>query len=108
LKLSPFDSLNHLSYQALAGANFHLKRYAEACEAARRAVELNPSFSVPYAYLAAALICSGRNQEARTAAQSVLKLDPTFTIRRFSVTVGVNPEVFSSFANAWREAGLPE
>jgi len=38
----------------------------------------------------------------------VLKLDPSFTIRRFSVTVGVNPEVFSAFANAWREAGLPE
>jgi tetratricopeptide (TPR) repeat protein len=108
LKLSPFDSQNHLSYQALAGANFHLKRYAEACEAARRAVELNPSFSVPYAYLTAALICLGRDQEARTAAQSVLKLDPSFTIRRFSVTVGVNPEVFSAFANAWREAGLPE
>ncbi|UPK32381.1 hypothetical protein IVB18_29385 [Bradyrhizobium sp. 186] len=68
LKLSPFDSLNHLSYQALAGANFHLKQYAEACEAARRAVELSPSFSVPYAYLAVALICSGRDQDARTAA----------------------------------------
>jgi TolB-like protein len=108
LKLSPFDSQNHLSYQALAGANFHLKRYAEACEAARRAVELNPSFSVPYAYLTAALICSGRDQEARTAAQSVLKLDPSFTIRRFSATVGVKPEVFLAFANAWREAGLPE
>jgi len=108
LKLSPFDTQNHLSYQALAGANFHLKRYAEACEAARRAVELNPSFSVPYAYLTAALICSGRDQEARTAAQSVLKLDPSFTIRRFSATVGVKPEVFLAFANAWREAGLPE
>jgi TolB-like protein len=108
LKLSPFDSQNHLSYQALAGANFHLKRYAEACEAARRAVELSPSFSVPYAYLAAALICSGRDQEARSAAQSVLKLDPSFTIRRFSATVGVKPEVFLAFANAWREAGLPE
>jgi TolB-like protein/Tfp pilus assembly protein PilF len=108
LRVSPFDSQNHLSYQALAGANFHLKRYAEACEAARRAVELNPSFSVPYAYLTAALICSGRDQEARTAAQSVLKLDPSFTIRRFSATVEVKPEVFLAFANAWREAGLPE
>jgi tetratricopeptide (TPR) repeat protein len=108
LKLSPFDSLNQLSYQALAGANFHLKRYAEACEAARRAVELNPSFSVPYAYLTAGLICSGRNQEARTAAQSVLKLDPSFSIGRFSVIVGVNTEVFLAFAKAWREAGLPE
>jgi TolB-like protein len=108
LKLSPFDSLNHLSYQALAGANFHLKRYPEACEAARRAVELNPSFSVPHAYHAAALICSGRDQEARIAAQSVLKLEPRFTIQRFAMTVAVNPEVFSAFANAWRVVGLPE
>jgi TolB-like protein/Tfp pilus assembly protein PilF len=108
LKLSPFDSLTYLSYQGLAGANFHLGRYDEACAAARRAAEFNPGFSVPYAYLAAALVGLGRMAEARAAAQSVLKLDPNFTIRRFSVTVGVNPEVFSGFASAWREAGLPE
>jgi TolB-like protein/Tfp pilus assembly protein PilF len=108
LKLSPFDSLNYLSYQGLAGANFHLKRYDEAHLVAKRAVELNPGFSVPYAYLAAALVRLGRLPEARAAAQSVLKLDPSFTIRRFSVVVGVNPEVFDPFADAWRAAGLPE
>ena len=108
LKLSPFDSLNYLSYQGLAGANFHLKQYDEAYVSARRAVEINPGFSVPYAYLTAALVRLGRDEEARIAAQSVLKLDPSFTIRRFSVIVGVNPEVFSAFADAWREAGLPQ
>jgi len=108
LKLSPFDSLNYLSYQALAGANFNLKRYDEAYVSARRAVEFNPRFSVPCAYLTAALVRLGRDEESRVAAQSVLKLDPTFTISRFSVIVGVNPEVFSAFADAWREAGLPE
>jgi TolB-like protein len=108
LKLSPFDSLNFLSYQALAGANFHLKQYDEAHVSARRAVELNPGFSVPYAYLTAALVRLGRDEEARITAQSLLKLNPSFTIGRFSVTVGVNPEVFSAFADAWREAGLPE
>ena len=41
-------------------------------------------------------------------ARAYMKLDPSFTIRRFSATVGVNPEVFLAFANAWREAGLPE
>jgi TolB-like protein len=108
LKLSPFDALNYLSYQALAGANFHLERYDEAHVSARRAVEFNPTFSVPYAYLTAALVRLGRDEEARIAAQSVLKLDPSFTIGRFSVTVGVTPEVFSAFADAWRQAGLPE
>jgi hypothetical protein len=30
LRLSPFDSLNYLSYQALSGANFHLVEAADA------------------------------------------------------------------------------
>jgi TolB-like protein len=94
LKVSPFDSLNHLSYQALAGANFQLGRYDEAHQAARHAVELNPGFSVPYTYLAATLVRLGRKDEAGAAVRSVLKLDPSFTVGRFSVTVGVNPEVF--------------
>jgi TolB-like protein len=108
LKLSPFDTLNHLSYLGIAGANFQLQRYAEACAAARRAMELNPTFSVPYAYLTAALVGLGRMEESRAAAQSLLRLDPNFSIRRFSVTVGVNPTVFSAFSEAWRKAGLPE
>lgn len=107
LKISPFDPLNYLSYQGLAGGHFNLKQYEEAYMAARRAVELNPSFSVPYAYLAAALVRLGRDEEARGASKSLLRLDPTFTVDRFSVTVGVTPKVFSVFAEAWREAGLP-
>jgi TolB-like protein/tetratricopeptide (TPR) repeat protein len=108
LKLSPFDSLNYLAYQGLAGANFHLGFYDRAYQAARRAIEFNPSFSVPYVYLAAALARLSREEDARNAAQSVLRLDPSFTIGRFSVIVGVNPDVFAEFADAWRKAGLPE
>jgi tetratricopeptide (TPR) repeat protein len=108
LKVSPFDSLNHLSYLGLAGANFHLKRYEEAFAAARRAVELNPHFSVPYAYLTAALIRLGRYEAAKASAQSILRLEPSFTIQRFAVIVGVNEGVFSEFADTWRQAGLPE
>jgi tetratricopeptide (TPR) repeat protein len=108
LKLSPFDSLNVLSYQALAGASFHRERYDEACAWARRAVEANPGFSIPYAYLTAALVRLGRDEDARTAARSLLQLNPSFTVRGFSMTVGVNHEVFSAFADAWHQAGLPE
>jgi TolB-like protein len=108
LQLSPFDALNYLSYQALAGANFHLARYELACAAAQRAVELNPQFSVPQAYLAASLVALGRDEEARAAARTILELDPGFTIGRFGVTVGLNPDVFGEFAQAWRRVGLPE
>ncbi len=108
LRLSPFDSLNYLSFQALAGANFHAGRFDEAEAAARRAVESNPHFSVPYAYLSAALVRLGRLAEARQAAQQLQARDPGFTVRRFATTVGVVPAVFDSFAAAWRAAGLPD
>ena len=107
LEVSPFDSLRYLSYQAISGANFNLGRYSEAAAAGRHAVEANPSFSVPYAYLAAALVTAGQMDDARRAAQALLELDPRFRISRFQVTVGVNPSVFSGFAGAWEKAGLP-
>lgn len=108
LKLSPFDSLNYLSYVALAGANFRLGRYELAHAWARRAVEANPDFSVPYAYLAAALVRLGREADARDTVRMLLKLDPGFTIARYRVVVGVNAEVFDDFAQAWRQAEVPE
>ncbi len=107
LQLSPFDPLI-LAYQGLACANFHLERYEEACSAARRAIESNSEFSVPYTYLTAALVRLGKLEEAKSTARTVLERDPAFSIRRFAVTVGVAPEVFSGFADAWRAAGLPE
>jgi hypothetical protein len=38
----------------------------------------------------------------------VTALDPSFTIRRFAVTVGFEPTVFARLANSWQAAGLPE
>jgi TolB-like protein/tetratricopeptide (TPR) repeat protein len=108
LRLSPFDSLGHLAYQGLAGAYFQLGQFGEAHDAAYRAIELNPTFSVPHQYLTAALVRLGRLKEATDAAATVLRLDPSFTIGRFSAIVGVNPSGFSAFADAWRQAGLPE
>ncbi len=108
LELSPFDSLNYLSYLALAGASFRLGRYDGAQAWARRAVEANPTFSVPYAYLAAALARLGRADEAKAVVAALLALDPGFSIARYRVTVGVNAEVFDDFGGAWRRAGMPD
>ena len=108
LSLSPFDSLNYLSYLALAGAHYRLARWEAAGAWARRAVDANPGFSVPYAYLAAALVRLGRGEEARAAVAALLARDPGFSITRYRVTVGVNAEVFDDFSQAWRGAGMPE
>jgi len=106
LRHSPFDALN--SYLALSVAHFHAGRYTEACNAARRAAESYPTFSVPQALLAAALARLGRNEEARIATRHVRSLDSSFSIERYSLSVGLVPAVFSAFADAWRDAGLPD
>jgi hypothetical protein len=62
---------------------------------------------VSRAFLTAILIRLGREEEAKIEAQRVIALDPTFTIRRFSVTVDIEPAVFMPLADAWRAAGLP-
>jgi adenylate cyclase len=106
IKLSPFDTSN--SYLALAVAYFHIKNHEGSREAAQRAVEANPAFSVPRVLHSAALMRLDRRSEAIAEAQRVRELDPTFTIRNWSVTVGIVPEIFSLFADALRDAGIPD
>jgi TolB-like protein/Tfp pilus assembly protein PilF len=107
LRLSPFDNLIYISYNALAVAAFQQRRYQDARDAARRGIESNPSFSVPHLFLTAALVRMGQADKARLEAKRVLALDPTFSVRKFSATVGLVSSVFEPFADAWREAGLP-
>jgi TolB-like protein/Tfp pilus assembly protein PilF len=108
LRLSPFDSLNYLSLNALAISYLYTKRYEESCDAALRSVLSNPRFSISRLFLTAALVGVGRLEEALEEAKRVMTLDPVFTIRRYSVTAGFEPAVFSVLADAWRTAGLPD
>jgi len=108
IRLSPFDKLNYLSYNALAISYFCAGLFEEAHDAARRSVQLNPRFYVCHLFLAAALVGLGRLDQAQREAQNVLALDPTFAIGRFAVTVGFEPVVFTPLAAAWEKAGLPK
>jgi TolB-like protein len=107
LRLSPFDPLNFVSCNALAISYLHLREFGRAYEAATRSVQTNPRFSVSRAFLTAALVQLGRGDEAKREARQVLALDPTFSIKRFSVTVDIEPSVFAPIAQAWKQAGLP-
>jgi tetratricopeptide (TPR) repeat protein len=108
IRLSPFDFLNYLAYNALAVAYFHETDFEKAFEAASKSVQFNPRFSVSRAFLTAALVGLGRTSEAKAEALRVLALDPEFSIRQFSVTVGIEPRVYGPLSAAWEAAGLPE
>ena len=49
----------------------------------------------------------GRIEEATDETRRLLDLDSAFSIRRFSVTVDIEPAVFLPIAEAWQQAGLP-
>jgi adenylate cyclase len=108
LRLGPFDSLRWRANHALAVAYFHDKRYADAVDAARSAIDVNPVYSLPRAFLVAALVRLGRAEEAKVMAKTVLERDPSFTIHGTALYAELEPAVFRPFAEAWREAGLPE
>ena len=88
---------------AIAVTELYANRFGEALKAAARAVEANPSFSVPHVLQTIALARLGRIEEAKSAAERVLNLDPTFTMPVWSVTVRKNPAVFDPMAQAWSE-----
>jgi hypothetical protein len=47
------------------------------------------------------LVELGRTEEARLSAAEVLRLDPTFSMPVWSVTIRKNPAVFDPMARAW-------
>jgi adenylate cyclase len=108
LRLNPFDSLNYLAHNALAISYFQRGQYADARDAARRSIQSNPHFGMSHAFLAAALLRLGCNEEAKAEAQEAVTNDPNFSIGRFSVAAGFESTVFAPFAEAWRKVGIPE
>jgi TolB-like protein len=101
LRLSPFGDTS--SYLALSIAYFNTKRYAEARDSALRASATNPRFSIPYILLTASLVRLGRLEEAKVTMHIVVELNPSFTMAQWSATVGIVPDVFRPFADAWHE-----
>ena len=100
IRLSPFDFLNYLAYNALSLAYFHTNDVEQAFEAATKSVQINPRFGVSRAFLTAALVGLGRIAEARAEAQRVLALQPGFSVKQFAVTVGIEPRVYKPLAAA--------
>lgn len=109
LRLSPFDPLIYLPYVGLAYAHFAAGRFQEAAAAARLASQSNPRFSVPHMLHAAALAVLGRREEARTAVQRLLELEPGTNVATVILSARcVNPNHIHALEDALRRAGLPE
>ena len=108
LRLSPLDPWRSSAFFAFAVAKFHRGRYEEAAADARKSIQSSPSFSIPYATLAASLVMLGRLQEAKAAAARVLELQTGFRYSRFLISVNCEPTLATALSEAFKAAGLPE
>jgi TolB-like protein len=108
MRLSPFDPWLYGVYHGLTLGHFNLGHYEEAADAARRAVQANPGFSISHMLLVAPLAKLGRLDEAKAAATRVLELQPNFRFSRQFFGVDCEPALAASMSDALRLAGLPE
>jgi TolB-like protein/tetratricopeptide (TPR) repeat protein len=108
VRLSPFDSWAWAAFDAQAMSHLLRGRYEEACRAAYRSVQANPSHSITYVQLTAALTKLGRLEEAKAAAARVLELHPTFRYSRQFAGVNCAAALADTLGGALRDAGLPE
>jgi Flp pilus assembly protein TadD len=99
--------LNYAAHIGLAVGHFAQDLYEEAVNAARRAIQSNPGFSVAHWVLAAALAALGRIPEAKVATAQVLALGPNFTTAETCAGIGVPAGLAAPFTKASRLAGLP-
>ena len=106
VRLSPFDPLRYIAYHGISLGNFHLGRYEQAANAARKAIQV-PGFSFSYALLAASLARLGRFEEAKAAVAQLCKLQPSPSINQQCAAAGFIPAVAEPLIEALRAAGLP-
>ena len=112
LRLSPRDARAYV-WMIFAGlAKLQLGADEEAVARFRRSVELNRNHPRSHFCLAAALAHLGRLDEARSALNAGLALDPTFTIARYRTGApSGNPRVRATWRriiDGLRKAGMPE
>ncbi len=108
LRLSPFDPWAFAALHSLTLGHFQRGRYEDAVNSAHKAVQSNPAHSISYMLLAALLAKLGRLGEAKTAAASVLELQPGFQYRRHFAGVDCAPALAAALSEALRTTGLPE
>jgi adenylate cyclase len=107
LRLSPFEPLGFVALNGVCLGHFLQGRDAEAVEAARRGLQINPLFSVSYIGLVAALARLGRVDDAKAAAARLMELQPSFSISRQCAAVGAVPALTAALTEAVRSVGLP-
>jgi len=105
LRLNPLDPVWAL-YGICTTYNM-MRRHEEAIETCKKVIELSPRSFASFINLAVAYSELGQMDEAREAADKVLKINPNFSVESFGKTLPYkNKAVKDLFVNGLRKAGL--
>jgi tetratricopeptide (TPR) repeat protein len=111
-RLSPRDDSIYRWMHYVGVAKLLLNSEADALVWLRRCLEANRNYPIAHFHLAAALARLGSLNEARSAVQTGLALDPTFTIQRMRGIILSDNPIFRAGSRRIREgmrmAGVPE
>ncbi len=110
LRISSRDTMAYTWTSYVGVAKNHLGSYEEAVTWCRRSIEANRNHPTAWIQSAVALARLGRVDEARSAAQTVLPLSPSFTIAKFS-PYSDHPNYLAGRERLYegmRKAGIPE
>jgi adenylate cyclase len=106
LRLNPRDPFAFRMLNGMGWSLIQLGRDAEAIEVGRRATQLNPASADSFRVLAGALALLGRLDEAKTALQRMLEIDPDCTISGIRARYGISET--RRALKGFRKAGMPE
>ena len=108
IRLSPFDPWRASGHIAVALGRFQQGDLEGSANAARKAVQSRPGFSICYLILAAPLAKLGRIQEAKNAAARAVELQPTLRFSLQFAGVDCDPGLAAALREPLLTAGLPE
>jgi tetratricopeptide (TPR) repeat protein len=109
MRLSPHDPRTRDFYVAMALAHFVAGRYEEAVDWGQRSLQQSPDHLPSYTQLAASYAQLGRIEEARSALQKRLRVQPNLSLASMKrVLVGADPDFVERYLDGLRKAGLKE
>lgn len=108
IRLSPIDPARHHYLALLAGAALSANRLDAAISATAKALILNPRHLTIHRIRTISLALNGQSIEARQAAAKLMHLQPRLTVSSFVADSPGEPSLVMKFAQALREAGVPD
>jgi TolB-like protein/Tfp pilus assembly protein PilF len=110
MRLSPLDPFMFSMQGVTAFAHFFAGRYEEAAAWAEKAFWERPNILATLRIAAASNAFAGRLEEAQKAVARALELDPGMRLSNLKERIGTfrRPEDYAKYADALRQAGLPQ